>query len=283
MKKIFAIFVTISMLACSNNTEKTDFSQSTKQTTEVAQHATPKQAAEAIEEPEVKIIKPRIIRTFFHDSSAYTQGLLYHDGWLYESTGQYGESSIRKINLITGKVSKKKAIAGQYFSEGLSYFNGKMYMLTWRERTCFVIDPSTFEITDEKSYYTEGWGLTAIGNELVMSDGSQFLRFLDPESFKVNRTLGVYDGLMPLTRLNELEFVDGTIYANIFGENLIALIDPDSGKVTGYIDCSEIQSQVASSAKAEVMNGIAYIPENKSFIVTGKYWPNFFEISIADD
>lgn len=223
-----------------------------------------------------------VVRSYPHDPQAFTEGLIYQDGVLYESTGLNGKSSIRKVKLETGQVMQSKDIPPQYFGEGLTSMNGKLYGLTWQTNTGFVFDQSTFETQRQFYYPGEGWGLTHNGQGLIMSDGSSVLRFLDPETFKEQRRIQVTADGKPVDQLNELEWVEGEIYANIWHSDLIARIDPASGKVLGWIDLAKLYPQHGKTASSEdVLNGIAYDPAGKRLFVTGKMWPRLYEIRLA--
>lgn len=225
--------------------------------------------------------KADVIRAFPHDKNAYTQGLLIHNGYLYESTGQYGSSSVRKLDLKTGDILLNKQISYTYFGEGITIFDNKLYFLTWRSRTCLVMNPDDFGMINQYSYTGEGWGLTDNGKYLFMSDGSNFIRVLDPMTFKVIKTLAAYESASPLYNLNELEMANGMIYANIWMEDHIVMLDPDTGALIGKCDLSFLREKIGNSDKAETLNGIAYNPESGTFIVTGKYWDSYFEIEIS--
>ena len=217
-------------------------------------------------------------RTYPHDSNAFTQGLEYVGGYLYESTGLNGRSSIRKVQLETGKVLRQRAIASDYFGEGITIWKSSLIELTWQSQVAFVYDRDTFEPRRMFSYTGEGWGLTHDATNLIMSDGTADLRFLDAETFKERRRVTVTDGGRPVPRLNELEYVKGQVFANIWTTDDIVRIDPVSGRVLGRIDLRGLlpDSQTAS----DVLNGIAYDQARDRLFVTGKLWPKLFEIKI---
>jgi glutaminyl-peptide cyclotransferase len=223
----------------------------------------------------------RIKAAFPHDARAFTQGLVYHGGYLYESTGLKASSSIRKVALETGKVLQIRHLAPKYFGEGLTILDRRMYQLTWTSRTGLIYDVSSFEPLGTFSYPTEGWGLTHDGRRLIMSDGSAFLYFLDPGTLKTIRRIEVRDPDGPIGKLNELEYVGGEIYANIWGADTIVRIAPDTGQVVGWIDLSGLLSGKISDRPVDVLNGIAYDTENKRLFVTGKWWPWVFEIELV--
>jgi glutamine cyclotransferase len=218
-----------------------------------------------------------IINQIPHSDESFTQGLLYHEDKLYESTGRYNHSSLQKLDAITGDVEQFLPVY-DVFSEGLALHEGKLYQLTWREDMCFVYDVETFEILDTLSYHTEGWGLTSDGQNLIMSDGSEVLYFRDPQYFDIKRKIFVKKDGKPLSDLNELEYVDGCIYANIFRTNSIAKIDPNTGNVVAMIDAMPLYEHLDYSPKMDVLNGIAYNAETKSFYLTGKNWLSIFEV-----
>jgi glutamine cyclotransferase len=220
-----------------------------------------------------------VVRVYPHDHSAFTQGLEYVDGFLYEGTGLNGKSSIRKVKLETGEVVQRHDIPAEYFGEGITVWKSELIELTWRSQIGFVYDRATFAQKRTFTYAGEGWGLTHDDASLIMSDGSATLRFLDPGTFAERRRLLVTDGGLPVPRLNELEFVKGEVYANIWQTNLIARIAPDSGRVLGWIDLTGLLS-ATDSAGVDVMNGIAYDAAHDRLFVTGKLWPKVFEIKI---
>lgn len=213
-----------------------------------------------------------------HDPEAYTQGLLLRNGYLYESTGQRGASSLRKVEITTGKVVQQRDLAAQYFGEGLEYLNGKLFQLTWTGNTCFIYDFATFEPRGSFNYNTQGWGLTTDGTALYLSDGTENIYVLDSATYRVARTLQVYTEQGPLYRINELEWVDGRIYANVYTTDLIAIINPSNGVVEGLVHLEGLLRPSANGIKAEVLNGIAYDPHDKKFYVTGKYWPYLYRV-----
>ncbi len=213
-----------------------------------------------------------------HDSTAFTQGLEYLNGDLYESTGLNGRSSIRKVKLETGAVLQQRAISRDYFGEGLTIWKSALIELTWQSQVAFVYDRDTFEPRRMFSYMGEGWGLTHDATNLIMSDGTADLRFLDPETFKERRRVTVTDGGRPVPRLNELEYVKGQVFANIWTTDDIVRIDPVSGRVLGRIDLRGLLPE--SPTPSDVLNGIAYDQAGDRLFVTGKLWPKLFEIKI---
>ena len=222
----------------------------------------------------------KIVNTFAHDSNAFTQGLVYEDGFLYEGTGLNGRSSLRKVELKTGKVLQQLNLNDEYFGEGITIFNDKIIQLTYISDVGFVYDKNSFKLLREFNYPTEGWGITHDGKNLIMSDGTPTLFFLNPETFElVSRLAVLYEGAL-LNNLNELEYINGQIYANIWNTNSIVTINPQTGHVTGVIDLEGLLSEKESKA-ADVLNGIAYDEKNKRLFVTGKLWPKLFEIKLV--
>jgi len=232
------------------------------------------------QKPSTPLFKPRIVNSYPHDHLAFTQGLAFHKGKLYESTGLHGRSSIRLVDLETGKVLQIKHLPEKYFGEGIALCDDRIIQLTWQSKLGFVYDRKTFRQLGEFSYPTDGWGIMYDGRKLVMSDGSATLYFLDPESFKETGRIEVRDRGEPVSRLNELEFVHGKIYANVWETDTIAQIDPVTGNVTGWIDLGELKAYMDLSRPIDVLNGIAYDTENDRLFVTGKLWPALFEIKL---
>lgn len=224
----------------------------------------------------------RVINKYPHDSEAFTQGLIYLDGFLYESTGLYGSSSLRKVQLETGEVLQSIPIDKTFFAEGLAHWNGKFFQLTWREQIGFIYDKERFLKTADFTYGGEGWGLTQDGNSLIMSNGTDKIQFLDPDSLKAINVISVSDNGRPINNLNELEFIDGEIFANIWQTDHIIRIDPLTGKVKGWIDLKGLLDDEKSFKKADVLNGIAYDDENDRLFVTGKFWPYLYEIVLVN-
>ncbi len=219
----------------------------------------------------------RVVATYPHDTDAYTQGLLWHDGTLYESTGQYGESTVRQVELATGRVLRQAELPREYFGEGLALVGDRLVQLTWQEGVALIWGLADFAPRGEHRYTGEGWGLCYDGRRLVMSDGSARLTFRDPESFAVTGGVDVAVAGVPADRLNELECVEGVVYANVWRDQEIFRIDPDNGRVTAVIDASGLLS-AKERLPADVLNGIAYRPETGTFFVTGKLWPKLFEV-----
>ncbi|MGE9516127.1 MAG: glutaminyl-peptide cyclotransferase [Solitalea-like symbiont of Tyrophagus putrescentiae] len=230
----------------------------------------------------------KLINIYPHDTSAFTQGLEYNylgnNNSVFESTGLYGESKLKEIDIKTGKVLKEIFLEPQYFGEGLTVLNDKLLLLTWRENTGFIYNPSTFEQTDMFSYQQskEGWGLTNDGNRIYKSDGTENIWLLDPISLKELSHFQVYDNKGPVTNLNELEYVDNYIYANVFQTNNIVIINPSNGIVEGIIDLSGLLQPSDIKPETDVLNGIAYNKKTKKILVTGKRWPKLFEITLNE-
>jgi glutamine cyclotransferase len=219
-----------------------------------------------------------VVKTYPHDTSAFTEGLVFSNGTLYESTGEYGSSSLRRVNLEDGTVQKEVLLPSQYFGEGLTAVNDSLIQLTWQEKIGFIYDKQTFALKGNFSYFTQGWGLTYNGSELVMSDGTSNLYFLDPVTYQRVGQVSVHDGVTPITNVNELEYVNGSIYANILQQQKIAIIDPQTGAVKGWIDLTGIYQ---SNNTEDVLNGIAYDQQTNSLYVTGKDWPYLYQITIT--
>ena len=222
-----------------------------------------------------------VVREYPHDPDAFTQGLLYRDGYLFESTGLHGESTLRKVRLETGEVIERVRIADQYFAEGLTDWHDSLIQLTWQSHLGFVYDLSTFSQRRTFAYSTEGWGLAQDGRRLILSDGSATLRFLEPDTMREIGFVDVAAGGSPVVNLNELESVKGSIFANVWQTSRIAIIAPESGHVTGWIDLQGLRPGPAGRHPVDVLNGIAYDAAGDRLFVTGKFWPTLFEIRIT--
>ncbi|MDE0063124.1 MAG: glutaminyl-peptide cyclotransferase [Gammaproteobacteria bacterium] len=225
----------------------------------------------------------RVVAHFPHDTSAFTQGLLVSGGALYESTGGYGSSSIRIVHLESGRVLRRQSLPENRFGEGLAIATNRLYQLTWKAGTAFVRDPDTLDTVAEFRYSGEGWGLAAMGDELVMSDGSAELRFLDAGNFTERRRIEVRDGESPVVGLNELEEIEGDLYANVWPTDRIAIINPADGRVRAWLDLSGILPLVMRGPRTDVLNGIAYDSDARRLFVTGKNWPRLFEIEVIPE
>jgi glutamine cyclotransferase len=223
----------------------------------------------------------QVVNSFPHDKEAFTQGLIFHDGVLYESTGLNGRSSIRRVELTTGRILNKADVGAQFFGEGMTIFNGKIYQLTWKSGKGFIYDEATLARIGEFGYGGEGWGLTHDDSYLIMSDGSNSIRFLDPATLNVARTISVSSEGKPVDQLNELEYIKGEIFANVWQTNMIARIDPVSGNVKGWIDLKGLLPAADHTPETDVLNGIAYDVQTDRLFVTGKLWPRLFEIRIV--
>ncbi len=228
----------------------------------------------------VESLGVEIVHTYPHDRQAYTQGLLWEKGWIYESTGRNGQSGIRVYRPGEDPDAVRTVLPREFFGEGLAKIGPRLYMLTWRAEKAFVFESGTFKQTGEFSYSGEGWGLCHDGRWLIMSDGSDTLTYRDPMNFKAWKKLEVRMGDEPVTSLNELEFAGGYIYANVWQRDYLVKIDPDSGEVVGVIETSQLpyQSRIPGD---DVLNGIAYIPERDTFLLTGKLWPEIYEVRIV--
>ena len=222
-----------------------------------------------------------IIKIYPHDCNAFTQGFIYSNGYLYEGIGLYGQSALRKVEVETGKVIKEYRLSSRYFGEGIALWKDRLIQLTWKEKKGFVYDKETFSLIKEFYYQTEGWGITQDGNFLIMSDGSANLYFLDPETFQQVKKIEVHDGDKAIKGLNELELVRGKVYANVWLSEQIAVINPETGLVEGWINLTDLRGHLDSPSKAGVLNGIAYDAVRDKFFVTGKFWPKVFEIRIT--
>ena len=223
-----------------------------------------------------------VVNSYPHDPQAFTQGLVYDNGVLYEGTGLNGRSSLRRVDLQTGQVQQNQPLDSQYFGEGIALLNGKIFQLTWQNHVGFIYNKDTFAKIGEFSYQTEGWGLTTDGKELIMSDGTSNIYFLDPDTLKETHRIAVSgEGGGPVTSLNELEYVNGEIYANLWRTDKIARIDPTSGQVLGWIDLTGLLKPEDRTQPVDVLNGIAYDPATDRLFVTGKLWPKLFEIDLV--
>jgi len=224
------------------------------------------------------LVRYEVVRSYPHDAEAFTQGLVYRDGYLYESTGLNGRSTIRRVDVATGKIVQRFALDQRYFGEGLAAWGTRLVQLTWDTNIGFVYDRATFKLLSTFSYRGEGWGLADDGRRLIMSDGTPTLRFLDPETLAETGRVTVMDGARPLRDLNELEVVKGEVFANVWTTDRIAIIDPATGRVAGWLDLAGlVPSRQNPNA---VLNGIAYDPSRDRLFVTGKLWPRMFELRV---
>ena len=227
----------------------------------------------------VTILNYSVINSYPHDSTAYTQGLVWYEGKMIEGTGLYGCSSLRSVNPLTGEILRIHNLSSTIFGEGLTVLNGKIYQLTWKNNICFVYDANSFKELMTFSYGGEGWGLTTDGVNLIMSDGTSKLRFINPSNFTVMKSIDVMAEDVPVARINELEYVEGVIYANIWLTDTVIGIDPKSGRAIEKIDFSKLKNSDWSNT--DVFNGIAYDAENKRMYVTGKLWPILYEVKLS--
>lgn len=237
---------------------------------------------ELVSEITPKILSYTIVNTYEHDLTSYTQGLEFYNGILYESTGQRGASKVRKINYKTGNVTQNSTLEPQYFGEGLTIFNNKVYQLTWQEKTGFIYNTETLQREKTFTYFKdmEGWGLTHNDKYLIMSDGTNTIYFLDPATQKLVRSINVYTDTSKIDQINELEWIDGKIWANIYQKDALAIINPENGAVEAVIDLSELKTKVKQHENIDVLNGIAYNPATKTVFVTGKNWDKLFELIV---
>lgn len=227
-----------------------------------------------------------VVRTYPHDISAYTEGLLFHEGRFFESTGEVGKSDIREVELETGRVIRKRALTGKdkndsgYFGEGIIIVGDKMIELTWKSEVAFIYDWKTFEPKGQFTYQGEGWAFTKHADSLIMSNGSSVINYRDPKTFAITRTITVSDHDVPVQQLNELEWVKGEIWANVWQQEQIARIDPATGKVLGWINLSGLLEAADRNGQEDVLNGIAYDEKNDRIFVTGKHWSKLYEIKL---
>ena len=222
-----------------------------------------------------------VVHVFPHDEDAFTQGLIFHEGNFLESTGEVGRSSLRRVEIDSGKVLQKVDVNPPYFAEGITLLKGKIYQLSWQQQLGFIYDALTFEKTGEFKYSGEGWGLANDGQSLILSDGTNKIRFIDPDNFQVTKTIAVLDGHSAVAEINELEYVQGEIYANIWHADRIARIDPKTGKVVGWINLAGLLAPGEIQDEEAVLNGIAYDEGSGRLFVTGKLWPKLFEIRLT--
>jgi glutamine cyclotransferase len=229
----------------------------------------------------VPIYGYEVVHVFPHDRDAFTQGLVFHEGKLLESTGEGGRSSLRRVEIETGIPIQKVDVPTPYFAEGITLLKGKIYQLTWQHQVGFIYDPATFQNIGQFNYQGEGWGLANDGQSLILSDGTNQIRFLDPDNFQVKKTIAVLDGHKAVTEINELEYIQGEIYANIWHADRIARINPQTGLVVGWIDLSGLLARGEVQDEEAVLNGIAYDEATGRLFVTGKLWPKLFEIRLT--
>ncbi|MHB8790005.1 MAG: glutaminyl-peptide cyclotransferase [Desulfobulbaceae bacterium] len=241
----------------------------------------PAAAGESASRPEVPVYRYRVLQAFPHDREAFTQGLVMADGVLYEGTGLNGHSSLRRVELETGAVLQSRALPDRYFGEGVTVLGNRIFQLTWRSGLAFVYDRETLALRQTLPYPAEGWGLTTDGTHLIASDGTATLRYLDPKTFAEVRQLTVVDQAGPVTRLNELEYVEDRIYANVWQTERIAIIDAASGRVTAWLDLGGLLTPEERVRPVDVLNGIAYDASTGRLYVTGKLWPRLFQLELV--
>ena len=228
----------------------------------------------------VPVFTYEVVNTYPHDPRAFSQGLVFHEGQLYEGTGRYGESSLRRVDLQTGRVLESRQLPQNLFGEGITIYQDRIFQLTWRSNYGLIYDLAKMQPSDTFSYAGEGWGLTHDGRHMIMSDGSDTLRFLDPKTFRTVRTIRVRAYGRPVEYLNELEYVDGEILANVWHTDLIARINPATGEVNSWVDLRGLLSPAERPDAEAVLNGIAWDAREKRLFVTGKNWPKLFEIRV---
>jgi glutamine cyclotransferase len=277
----FALIISIATTITILNKNNTDTPQTTNKPSPSTTHSNNPTPPQQTTYHGVPVYSCQIIQTYPHDHSAFTQGLSFDDkGYLIESTGLNGASSIRRVNLIDGKILQQVNLSYEYFGEGTTIVGNKIIQLTWQNKIGFIYDKETFEQLDTFSYNIDGWGLTYNGSHLIMSDGTANLYFLDTTTYKIINTINVHDAEGPVKNLNELEYINGSIYANIWFSTKIAIINSASGQVEAYIDLEEIAQQYTTKDFDAVLNGIAYNTQTNQLYVTGKNWSNLYEIEI---
>jgi glutamine cyclotransferase len=240
----------------------------------------PMPTASSTPQPTPPVATYQVVNTYPHDRSAFTEGLVYEDGWLYEGTGLNGQSDLRKVRLETGEVAQTRPISDTYFGEGITIFGDRIIQLTYQSHVGFIYDKASFEQIGEFHYPTEGWGITHDGARLIMSDGTATLHFLDPQTLQETGTLDVYDNNGPVVKINELEYINGEVYANIWQTDVIARISPQTGQVLGWIDLTGLLSPEDRQPPVDVLNGIAYDAAGDRLFATGKLWPKLFQIKL---
>ncbi|MCV2483315.1 glutaminyl-peptide cyclotransferase [Flavobacterium sp. SH_e] len=238
---------------------------------------------EVVSDIEPKLLNYKIVNTFAHDTTAFTEGLEFHDGRLFESTGQKGDSYFREVDYKTGKVIKQVDLPKEYFGEGITFFGGKIYQLTWQEKTGYIYDANTFKLEKTFKYDKdiEGWGMTHDDKYIYHSDGTEKIWKMDPATQKLIDYINVYSGTSKIKAINELELIDGKFYANVWQKDAIAVVNPESGAVEKILNLSGLRKSLKAK-NAEVLNGIAYNPATKTIFVTGKYWDKIFEITVSE-
>jgi glutaminyl-peptide cyclotransferase len=243
---------------------------------------TQKKETQTVQSKPIPVYEIEVLKKFPHDKKAFTQGLLVSEGYFYESTGQYGESSLRKVGIEDGKVLDLKPVASEFFAEGLAKYKDMLYQLTWTNGKCFVYDYKTLRFGKSFEYNGEGWGLTAYNDFLIMSDGSNTLKYIKPDDFSIIKTINVRANEFSVYNLNELEIVKDELWANIWMTDSIARINPENGNVNSWLNMSSLRKYLKAEDKVDVINGIAVNPENNKIYVTGKNWPYIFEIKVKE-
>jgi len=222
----------------------------------------------------------KVIKSYNHDSKSYTQGFVYENGFIYEGTGQYGESTLQKYKLSNSELIQSYNLPENVFGEGIVLFKDKIFMLTWQSQIAFEFDKKSFKLLNKFNFNTEGWGITNFGDNLIMSDGSNTLYVLNPETFSEIKRIEVYDNIGPVNQLNELELINGNIYANVYQTDNIVIINPSNGKVIGKINCTGLLDKTKVTGEVDVLNGIAYNAQSNKIYLTGKWWPQIYEVQI---
>ena len=268
MKKTYSIIAIITLLIIGISITAIIWTTSNNTTQTTTYHGVP-------------VYNYKIIQTHPHDSEAFTQGLTFDNkGNLIESTGLNGASSLRRVNLIDGKILQQINLSDEYFGEGMTIVDNKIIQITWQNKIGFIYNTETFEQINTFNYNTEGWGLTYDGNNLIMSDGTANLYFIDTNTYQTTNTINVHDKEGPVENLNELEYINNTIYANIWHSTKIAIINPTTGQIQAYIELEEITQPHTTKNPEAVLNGIAYNTQTNQLYITGKLWPNIYEITI---
>jgi glutaminyl-peptide cyclotransferase len=236
---------------------------------------------EMVSAVEPKLLSYTIVNTYPHDKGAFTEGLEFHNGFLYESTGHNGESNLRKTDYKTGKVVQQVNLEAKYFGEGITFINGKVFQLTWQDNTGFIYNAETLKLEKTFNYdkKVEGWGMTNDGKFIYQSDGTEKIWKMDPENQKMIDNINVYTNSSKVTSVNELEWIDGKIYANVWQKDAIMIVNPNTGAIEAVVDLSGLRAKT-SATKEDTLNGIAYNPATKTIFVTGKNWDKMFELKI---
>ncbi len=277
---IFLILLLSTVLFCLSCSESRHASDLPKTTPALSPVETPKQTTPS---PAIQLEQSEatIVRTLPHDNTCYTQGLEIHEGILYETGGLVGRSTLRKIDMRTWKILQIVKLPPEVFGEGLTLLHDKLYVLTWRDERCFIYNPKNLNLIGEQRYRGEGWGLCNDGESLIMTNGSNTISFLSPDDFHVIRSISVFDKNRAVDELNEIEYINGEIWANIYQTNNIVRINPQTGEIIGWIDAGALLTDADRAAGAEVLNGIACDRSTKAIYLTGKLWPKLFEVKLS--